>query len=116
MRRWVLLLTMAGCPSKPTTTGGGSQGSGGTAPVIANAATCADVKAKVEGLYRAEAQAKEPKRVEEAVADNTSMVMADCAKAPTTTVPCLAKAQSIVEIEKNCLVPLDEEGTEGDQK
>lgn len=115
----MLLLGLCGCPSKPTTgpSGGGSQqGSGSGAPVVANATSCADLKAKVEQLYRAEAQVKQPKRVEDAVADNTTMVMNDCAKNPATAVPCIANAQSIAELEKQCLVPLDEEGTEGDRK
>lgn len=119
MTRWVLLLMLVGaCPSKPsaTTGGGGSQGSGGGTPVVTHPTGCADLKTKVEQLYRAEAQAKEPKRVEAAVADNTAMVMNDCAKDPATAVPCLAKAQSVSEIEKQCLVPLDEEGTEGEPK
>ena len=122
MTRWVLLVACvtlaAACPSKPATNGTGGQGSGGGggAPVVTNAKTCADVKAKVEQLYRAEAEVKEPKRVEAAVADNTTMVMNDCNKDPASFVPCIAKAQSIVELEKNCVVPLDEEGTEGDAK
>jgi hypothetical protein len=110
----------AACPSKPATNGsggtGGQGGSGSGAPVVTNAKTCADVKAKVEQLYRAEAQAKEPKRVEAAVADNTTMVMNDCNKDPAWYVPCIAQAQSIAELEKNCVVPLDDEGTEGDHK
>ena len=48
--------------------------------------------------------------------ENTTMVMNDCAKDPATFVPCIAKVQSIAELEKQCVVPLDEEGTEGDQK
>lgn len=121
MRRCLLfVLLAAGCPSKPSTgpsVGGGSQGSGtGSAPVVANATGCADVKAKVEALYRAEAQVKEPKRVEAAVADNTAMVMTDCAKDPATAVPCIVKAQSVPELEKQCLVPLDDEGTEGERR
>lgn len=118
MKRWALLLTLAcGCSSKPNnagTTGGGS--SGGTAPVVANAKTCADVKAKVEQMYRVEAQANEPKRVDEAVADNTTMVMNDCAREPAKFVPCIANAKSVAELEKQCLVPLDDEGTEGEQR
>ena len=118
MTRWVLLVTLlAACPGKPATNGSGQGSSTGSGtPVVTNAKACADVKAKVEALYRAEAQAKEPKRVDAAVADNTTMVMNDCNKDPATFVPCLAKAQSIAELEKNCLVALDEEGTEGDQK
>lgn len=119
MTRWVLLVTvLAACPGRPATNGSSGQAGsgGGSAPVVANAKACDDVKAKVEALYRAEAQDKEPTRVEAAVADNTTMVMNDCVKDPATFVPCLAKAQSIAEIEKNCLVPLDDEGTEGDRK
>lgn len=117
MTRWVLLLTLvAACPGKPATNGTGQGGSGSGAPVVTNAKSCADVGAKIEALYRAEAQAKEPKRVDGFVADNTTMVMNDCNKDPAIVVPCLAKAQSIAELEKNCLVPLDDEGTEGDQK
>ncbi len=117
MKRWVLLLTVVcACSGKPTTATSGTGSGGGSAPVITNAATCADVKAKVEQLYRAEGQAKEPKRVEAFVSDNTTMVMTDCAKDPATFVPCIAKAQSIGELEKQCLVPLDDEGTEAEPK
>jgi O-acetylhomoserine/O-acetylserine sulfhydrylase-like pyridoxal-dependent enzyme len=70
------------------------------------------VKPRVEDLYRTEAQQKEPKRIDEAVADNTQMVMNDCAKDPAKTVPCLASVASVAELEKNCLIPLDDEGTE----
>lgn len=116
MTRWVLLCAvLAACPSKPSTTNGSGSGTG-TAPVVTGAKTCADVKSKVEALYRTEGQAKEPKRVDAFVADNTTMVMTDCEKDPATFVPCLASAQSIAEIEKQCVVPLDEEGTEGDGK
>src|SRR5436190_10909303 len=93
----VLLAIAAGCPSKPSTpeNGGGSGSGQGSAPVITNATTCADVKGKVEQMYRAEAQVKEPKRVDDAVADNTTMVMTDCNKDPAKFVPCIAKAQTI---------------------
>lgn len=94
--------------------GGGSAGSGlGSAPPVANAKSCEDVRARVEQMYRGEAQVKEPKRVEDAVADNTAMAMADCAKDPEKIVPCLASAGSVAELEKQCLIQLDDEGTEG---
>ena len=120
MKRWALiLLVVCGCPGKqangPST---GSQGSGGTnikpPDPIKDAKTCDDVKPRVEAMYRAEAQVKEPKRVEESVADNTAMVMKDCAKDPAKTVPCLASAGTVAELEKRCLVQLDDEGTEGE--
>ena len=118
--RWVLLLAIAACssthgtgPGSGTGPGGGPGGPGGGPSTTSNAKTCDDVRPRVEQLYRAEAQAHEPKRVEEAVADNTAMVMTDCAKDPAKTVPCLARAGSVAEVEKQCLVPLDDEGSEG---
>jgi len=117
---WMALVACA-CPAKTTpTTGGGSAGSGGSAvaptsvaPVTAT--TCDGVKPRVEAMYRAEAQQKEPARVEEAVSDNTTMVMNDCAK-DVKLVACLAKVATIAELEKTCLIPLDDEGTEGEKK
>ena len=116
MKRWLPVLAMAllsACPSKPAQPATGSQGEGVALPP-SSATTCDEVKPRVEQLYRAEAQAKEPKRVDDAVADNTQMVMADCAKDPAKAVPCLAAAPTVAELEKRCLVPLDDEGTDGD--
>lgn len=111
MKRVVLVLMVAcACPSKKPVQQ--QTGAGSAAPPVATATTCEGVKPRVEELYRAEAQQKEPKRVDEAVADNTQMVMNDCAKDPGKTVPCLAKAASVAELEKTCLIPLDDEGTE----
>jgi hypothetical protein len=109
-----------GCSGKhdPTVGGGGGgntigtgTGTGAKAPPTA----CDGIRAKVEQLYRAEAQAKEPKRVDEAVADNTAMVMNDCAKAAAKVTACVNAASTVAEIEKKCLIPLDEEGTEGEE-
>ncbi|MCW5804376.1 MAG: hypothetical protein KIT31_18540 [Deltaproteobacteria bacterium] len=91
--------------------GNGGKGPAGTGSTAA--ATCADVRAKVEQLYRADAQAKEPQRVDEAVADNTAMVMGDCAKQPAKIAPCVGTATTVEAMEK-CLGPLDDEGTEGE--
>jgi hypothetical protein len=109
--RWIAIavLVACACPSKS------SQGPGsGSAPPVTGTG-CDGIRAKVESLYRAEAQQKEPKRVDEAVADNTAMVMSDCAKAPDKVAPCVAKTDTLAEIEKSCLIPIDEEGTEGDK-
>ncbi|HEY5924150.1 MAG TPA: hypothetical protein VIV11_20865 [Kofleriaceae bacterium] len=112
MKVW-LVLAICACSSTHGTGPGGGSGTG-SAPPVANAKTCDDVKARVQQMYRGEAQVKEPKRVDDAVADNTTMVMNDCAKDPAKTVPCLAKAGSIAELEKTCLIQLDDEGTEGE--
>ena len=114
MKVWALAIVLGACSSTHGT-GTGSGGSGiGSTPPVANAKTCDDVKPRVEQMYRGEAQIKEPKRVDEAVADNTAMVMKDCAKDPAKTVPCLASAGSVAELEKQCLIQLDDEGTEGE--
>ena len=115
---WMALVACA-CPSKPspaTATATGS-GSGSTVATTApsDATTCEGVKPRVEAMYRVEAQQKEPKRVDEAVSDNVTMVMNDCAKDPKL-VRCLANVQTIADLEKTCLIPLDDEGTEGDKK
>ena len=105
-----LVLAACACPpdaKKPTTTttGAGSASAGAT--------PCEAQRAHVAELYRVEAQAKDPKRVDEAVADNTAMVMTECAKDPAARAACLAAATSAADLEKTCLVPLDDEGTEG---
>lgn len=105
MRVALLLLVACACPAKKPV-----QQSRGSA--VGTVTTCEGIKPRVEQLYRAEAEAKEPKRVDEAVADNTQMVMNDCAKDPGKTVPCLASAATVSELEKTCLIPLDDEGTE----
>ena len=107
MRVALLLLVACACPAKKPV-----QQSRGSAVGTVTATTCEGIKPRVEQLYRAEAEAKEPKRVDEAVADNTQMVMNDCAKDPGKTVPCLASAATVSELEKTCLIPLDDEGTE----
>jgi hypothetical protein len=117
MRSSLLLLAVlaaGACPGKQAAgPGSGAHGSG-VAPVT-GATTCADVRVRVEQLYRAEATAKEPGRIDEAVADNTAMVMNDCARDPATFVPCIAAAPSVAELERTCLVPIDDEGTEGER-
>jgi hypothetical protein len=119
MKWWIFLLLVAcACPSKkpsvPATASGEGSGAHTGSDAVAAASTCEGARSKVEQLYRAEAQTKEPKRVEDAVADNTKMVMNDCAKDPAKVVPCLASVQSVADLEKQCLVPLDDEGTENE--
>lgn len=120
MTRWLVLVVMVACacPNKQTTgPGTGSAGSGTpVTPPVSNANTCDEVKPRIETLYRAEAQTRDPKRVDDFVADNTAMVMADCAKDPARFVPCISSAPTVADLEKQCVVPLDDEGTEGDRK
>jgi hypothetical protein len=114
----LLIAAACACPSKSSTTAPPAVGSAaGSASVAgsASAVSCAGVRAKAEALYRDEAQHEEPKRVDEAVADNVSMVMRDCAADPAKVAPCVAAAASVADVEKSCLAPLDPEGTEGDK-
>jgi len=99
----LFLVACSGKPQPPTT------GSGNPPPSSA----CEGVRGKVEQLYRAEAEIKEPKRVDGAASDNTQMVMNDCAKAPVKVSACIEAAASIADLESKCLRPLDDEGTEG---
>lgn len=103
-----LVLMACACPGKaaaPTSQGGSA------APVGAPSRDgCAAVRAHVEQLYRAEAQIAEPRRVDEAVADNTAMVMADCEVAPAKVSACVSAATTVHQIETKCLSRLDETG------
>jgi len=125
MKSWVVFVAVLACACSSKngpTTGGSQQGSGAGSDVAvvtppSSAKTCDEVKPRIEQMYRAEAKAKEAEaRVEEAVADNTAMVMKDCATDPSKIVPCLAKAPTVAELEKSCLVPIDDEGTEGEAR
>jgi hypothetical protein len=117
MTRLALALVIACGPSKPPAEPIGQGSGSGVGPAIAAAlpAPCAAARSKVEALYRAEARAREPARVDVAVADNTAMVMADCAKDPAQRADCLVAASTIQELEARCLAPLDDEGSEGDR-
>jgi len=103
----LLLLFACACPDgKPVQ----NPNPGSNTPV---ATGCEVMRAKVESLYRTEAQAKDPQRVDEVVADNTTMVMNDCAKDPGKVSACLERVSTVADLEAKCLVQLDDEGTEG---
>jgi hypothetical protein len=108
--RWPILVALAlalgacACKGKKET-GGGGNGTGGNP-------TCEAVKAHVETLYRAEASGD---NIDEQVADNTQMVMNDCAAAPDKVAPCAKDAKDVADLETRCLIPLDQEGSEGDR-
>jgi hypothetical protein len=41
------------------------------------------------------------------------MVMNDCAKAPDRVAACVQGVSTVADLERTCLRPLDDEGTEG---
>lgn len=110
MQRWLILGVLVACSGKTTPSPTGGSGSGSTA--VGPARSCAELEPRVRELYRADAQAREPKRVDDAVSDNTTMVMNDCAKAPDKVVACVNGIATVAELEARCLQPLDDEGTE----
>ena len=112
MRSLVLVFVLA-CSSKQGTPSNGSGVVGSNDPPPTG---CDAAKKKVGELYRAEAVANndKPERVEEAVADNTAMVMNECVKAPKLVVDCIGRVKTAGDLEKQCLAQLDEEGSEGE--
>jgi hypothetical protein len=96
--------------------GSGGNGGGGTGAEVAD---CEAARAHVSQLYRADANAqlagKEPAVIDGIVADNTAMVMSECARDPGQVARCATAARSAPELERTCLAPLDDEGTEGDR-
>jgi hypothetical protein len=105
-----LIAGACACPSKPAPAP--SAGSATATPTPTGSATCDSVRPRIDAMYREEAQRKEPKRVDDAVADNVAMVMRECTP---NVAACLATAATTSDVEKHCLAPLDPEGTEGDK-
>jgi hypothetical protein len=111
---FVVMFAACACASKPATATGGS--GTGTGAGTASAADCASIKTPVTALYDAEAKATGAVDKDVTfVDDNVAMVMKDCAKDPGRVATCAAAATSAAQLEKDCLIPLDEEGTEGEK-
>ena len=45
------------------------------------------------------------------VDDNTHMILTDCRTDPARFLSCIKVATSVAELERNCTIPLDDEGT-----
>jgi len=106
-----VLASVCGCGG----TAPAGPGSGAGAPRVVGTA-CDPLRSRVEQLYRGEARDGDAARAAEWVADNTAMVMTDCATEPARFAPCITAATTVRELEARCLVPLDDEGTEGDRR
>jgi len=107
-RLLIAALAVAACGTPPPVAPTGAAGGAGT--------PCDAARTRVEQLYRAGAPAQDRVRIDELVADNTAMVMNDCATSPEPTAACIAAAATVAELEAQCLIPLDDEGTEGDHR
>ena len=88
---------------------------GGTGSATPSGASCDDARAHAEVLYRAEAAklAADAAARDELVADNIAMVVADCRADPGRVAGCATAATSVAQLENQCLIPLDDDGTEG---
>ncbi len=103
-------LGLAACACKPRAGGaaiGGDGGGGGGG----DPAACAELAPTVRALYQAEA-GPDGLTAEE-VADNTELVLAECREAPARVVACARAATGVAQLERDCLAPLDDEGSEG---
>ncbi len=120
-------LLVVACACKSRGAGGTGAGTGtdsGTGTGTGSVADCEAVRGHVEALYRAlatsaaaegaEAGATAPS-VDEAVADNVTMVMTDCAADPGRVAACAGQARDVAQLESTCLIPLDDSGSEGDR-
>lgn len=90
-----VLLGACACGQKKETGSGTGTGTG-------TAAGCEEARPNVERIYGGNA-------------DDVAMVMKDCAQDPARVAPCAAAAKDATELEARCLLPLDEEGSEGDR-
>ena len=108
MKRLLVFVLLAGCacgkkdgtgPGTGTGTGTGG-GTGGGDP-----ARCDAIRGHVEELYAGT----------DTAADDVAMVMKDCAADPARVADCAGKARTSADLEARCLIPLDDEGSEGDR-
>jgi hypothetical protein len=99
---------------------GGTTTSSGERPAALDP-RCVKVRPRVEALYQ---QARDPsadKDKDKALADdllaaNVTMVMNDCRAEPERVASCAERATDAAELERTCLIPLDDEGAvDGDK-
>ena len=91
-------------------------GDAGAIVVNGDPAACEAHTDKISALYRTDAgdppeDADQKARYEEAIADNTHLVLADCRTSPARFAPCIESATSVAFLETSCVIPLDEAGT-----
>lgn len=114
-RAALLLVVLAGGCSSKQPAPRGEPGSGSaipaTAPALVIPPVCEAQRAKLTRLYAAEAGSAAT-----FTADNTHMVLVDCARDPARVAACVEAAADIAAIEARCVIPLDAEGSEGDAR
>lgn len=113
MRIWLVVLIalaapLAGC--KRGATGGGSGESSA-------ALRCAAEADRIRAIYRREParpgeteDERSPELARDLLESNVEMVLADCETDPDRIVACIRRAESVTELEGECVIPLDDEG------
>jgi hypothetical protein len=98
---------------------GGGTGTASGEPEAPLDPRCAKLRSRVEELYqkaRDPAADKDKALADDLLAANVTMVMNDCRADPDRVAPCAERAADAAELEKTCLIPLDDEGAvDGDK-
>lgn len=101
------VLAGAGCTNKSGPKGPGG-GDGGDPVAIKR---CDGLQDRVKRLYEQAMTDEKPELAADLLEADVAMVMTDCRDQPSRVAPCVEKAQSAADIERDCLIPLDDEGT-----
>ncbi len=116
MRSAYLALFLVACSqggTSPAGTGEDPSGPGKKPPAPALDPRCEKVRPRVEELYQkaqGPAAAKDKALADDLLAADVTMVMNDCRAEPARVAPCAERAADAAELEKTCLIPLDDEG------
>lgn len=95
---------LAACACKGHKGDGTGPGSGR----VIDAAACDGLIERVRGLYQAQGGLGDDE-----LGDAVAMVIKECKAAPSQVVPCAERAATAADLERTCLPPLDDEGSEG---
>ena len=118
-RQLLAALILATMTPQGACTCGGKTNVPPAAPADQTQADCDRLRPRVSALYEEQARAEaSPDDSEETralraeiVEDNTHRVMVDCKTDPARFAPCIEDAASAAQMERECLIPLDDEGT-----
>lgn len=92
-----------------TCKGGPGNGHAGGNPGSGISPECSDVAETVRGLYRSESTGN-PELDADVLEANVHMVLSDCSTDPPRFTACIRRAGSVAELERDCVIPLDDEG------
>lgn len=114
----LLLAAAAACSQGGSQRPKGDDSGGGTEPADLDP-RCAKVQPRVRSLYQKAADpaaGKDQALADDLLAANLTMVMNDCRADPERVAPCAERAADAAELERTCLIPLDDEGAvDGDK-